>query len=200
VDVQVATIDDFDLPSQIAECSVTELADLVDVSGEPDNAVLLFFADPPDGVEICISQSLQTMAVLSGAGEDVSVRVDVVAGAGILDSAMESFTIGAGPPVCNLPDTDADGLIDPCDNCPALHNQSQSDTDGDGVGNACDNCIDLPNVGQTDTDEDEVGDACDNCPTVDNLNQTDTDSDGVGDACDNCPVDANPNQNPDACE
>jgi formylglycine-generating enzyme required for sulfatase activity len=37
-------------------------------------------------------------------------------------------------------DSDADGLLDPCDNCPSIANADQLDSDGDGVGDACDPC------------------------------------------------------------
>jgi len=36
------------------------------------------------------------------------------------------------------PDTDADGVSDPIDNCPSISNPSQTDTDSDGIGNVCD--------------------------------------------------------------
>jgi hypothetical protein len=35
-------------------------------------------------------------------------------------------------------DTDQDGVLDACDNCPDLPNPSQADSDGDGIGDACD--------------------------------------------------------------
>jgi len=37
------------------------------------------------------------------------------------------------------PDTDQDGIIDGCDNCPTVANPGQQDGDGDGIGNACEN-------------------------------------------------------------
>jgi len=105
------------------------------------------------------------------------------------------------------PDTDGDGIPDPCDpdddgdtipdttdNCRLIPNPDQTDTDGDGIGDACDNCPLTPNPDQTDTDGDGIGDACDNCPLTPNPDQTDTDGDGIGDACDNCPRTPNTDQ------
>lgn len=47
------------------------------------------------------------------------------------------------PPTCNeshagSPDSDGDGLVDACDNCPSNANADQADADGDGMGDACD--------------------------------------------------------------
>ncbi len=105
------------------------------------------------------------------------------------------------------PDTDGDGVGDPCDNCPAVRNPDQADTDDDGMGDACDpdidgdgdlnaqdNCPYVANPDQDDEDDDEVGDACDNCPSDGNPDQLDSDGDGLGDACDNCPFDSNAEQ------
>jgi len=108
------------------------------------------------------------------------------------------------------PDTDGDGIPDPCDtdddndtisdttdNCPLVANPDQADGDADGIGDACDNCPLVSNPNQSDSDGDGIGDACDddddndtvpdatdNCPLVPNPDQTDTDGDGLGDACD----------------
>lgn len=54
------------------------------------------------------------------------------------------------PDICQ-PDTDMDGVIDPCDNCPNTMNPLQVDTDADGLGNACDACpVDINNSGGED--------------------------------------------------
>jgi hypothetical protein len=63
----------------------------------------------------------------------------------------------------NGSDSDSDGVIDVCDNCPANANTNQADADADGVGDVCDNCPN-PNPGQEDTDGDGLADACDACP------------------------------------
>ena len=58
-------------------------------------------------------------------------------------------------------DTDGDGVLDVCDNCPFVATTNRTDSDGDGVGDICDNCPDTPNSDQTDVDGDGIGDACD---------------------------------------
>ena len=40
-------------------------------------------------------------------------------------------------PFPEMADTDDDGVLDPCDNCPEVGNPDQTDGDGDGVGDAC---------------------------------------------------------------
>ena len=110
----------------------------------------------------------------------------------------------------DMPDTDADGVIDARDNCVESSNPDQTDTDGDGVGDICDRdddndgvadgsdiCALVYDPAQADTDGDGVGDGCDqdadadgvpvdtdNCPLTANPGQTDADGDGIGDACD----------------
>jgi hypothetical protein len=192
VEVQVAEVDDFDLPSEIDECEVVDLAELVDLSaGSPDNAALLFFAsnaDPnnPQLPEDSICLSGHMLAVLNGAEDDLEVRIQVrvVGTAGLLAEETAEFTVTGPNGPCQFVDTDNDGVDDPCDNCPTINNVTQTNSDTDGLGDVCDNCDNVDNPLQEDQDDDTVGDACDNCPAVDNLNQTDTDGDGIGDACD----------------
>ena len=111
----------------------------------------------------------------------------------------------SSPPAAE--DLDADGVLDPDDNCPADSNPLQEDEDGDDWGDACDRCPGDPNPIEQDMDQDGLGDHCDNCPVVPNPVQEDLDEDGEGDICDddddgdgapdpqdNCPVDYNPGQ------
>lgn len=61
------------------------------------------------------------------------------------------------PDLCQ-PDTDADEVIDACDNCPDDYNPDQADCDRDGLGDVCDDDIDGDGV------VNEV-DVCPNTPT-----------------------------------
>ena len=96
-------------------------------------------------------------------------------------------------------DTDADGIPDSNDNCPAVSNPDKADSDGNGIGDAC-----------QDSDNDSILDTVDNCDTAINMGQEDFDKDGIGDACDpnddndginddedTCPYDTDPNCNPE---
>jgi cysteine-rich repeat protein len=47
---------------------------------------------------------------------------------------------GFCPADVRLPDTDADGVCDELDHCPAIADPENADTDGDGLGDACDPC------------------------------------------------------------
>jgi hypothetical protein len=73
--------------------------------------------------------------------------------------------------IAGAPDTDADGISDPFDNCPRRSNPDQSDLDGDGAGDRCDL------QGGPDVDGDGVPDAADNCAHTPN---TQADFGGVG--------------------
>lgn len=125
---------------------------------------------------------------------------------GLVFGAVAMNWDGAGG---TSPDSDGDGLDDPCDsctdtdndgrgdpgfpantcatdNCPTVYNPNQANADGDSIGDLCDTC--------TDTDGDGRGNpgfpantcATDNCPNRFNPNQADADGDGLGDLCDSC--------------
>jgi hypothetical protein len=67
---------------------------------------------------------------------------------------------GNGTPDECQPDSDGDGWIDVCDNCPTVFNPSQINSDTDPLGDACDNCPGVSNPGQEDCDSDGYGNAC----------------------------------------
>ena len=115
------------------------------------------------------------------------------------DACHDPGTCNPASGVCenappNQPDSDGDGLGDPCDpcpldsandadldgrcanvdNCPLVYNPGQQNTDGDALGDVCD----------PDDDNDTVPDATDNCPLTPNPGQADSDGDGLGNACD----------------
>lgn len=80
---------------------------------------------------------------------------------------------GTDPLTPEVVDTDADGILDDVDNCPATSNPDQKDTDSDGTGDACD----------ADDDGDGVDDDEDAFP-LDPSETTDTDDDGTGNNAD----------------
>ena len=81
-------------------------------------------------------------------------------------------------------DSDGDGIMDECDNCPGDYNPDQADADGDLIGDVCDDCTDSDGDGFGNPGV--AGNTCpdDNCPYTWNPGQEDTDGDGIGDACD----------------
>lgn len=111
-------------------------------------------------------------------GEDESISYDLSGG------ALAGFRLGAAVNSVNLAspltaigdyffrfsggqlqgttsDSDADGVPDSSDNCPAKANANQADADGDHVGNACDNCPAVANPNQRDDNNNGIGNACD---------------------------------------
>ncbi len=118
-------------------------------------------------------------------------------------------------------DADGDGVIDPCDGCPADPNKTDpgncgcgtpdTDTDGDGTPDCNDGCPNDPNkiapgdcgcgTPDIDSDGDGVTDCIDGCPNDPNKTDpgdcgcdtpdTDSDGDGTPDCIDGCPDDPN---------
>ena len=70
------------------------------------------------------------------------------------------FRFSGGQQQGTMSDSDADGVPDSSDNCPAKANADQADTDGDHVGNACDNCPAVANPDQRDDNNNGIGNAC----------------------------------------
>lgn len=99
--------------------------------------------DAFDGADNSLgSSSLILAPALAGIGltspgiAKVVVTVDGPNGIFVLDD----LAFGA------LADTDSDGILDPCDNCPTVSNASQADADADGAADACDPCPHAPGV------------------------------------------------------
>ena len=103
-------------------------------------------------------------------------------------------------PDCNnntIPDeTDiATGASQDC-NANSVPDECETDSNGDGAIDDCDNCPSDPNktepgicgCGEVDTDGDGVADCDDNCPAVANADQADSDGNGVGDVCEPPPA------------
>jgi hypothetical protein len=125
-------------------------------------------------------------------------------------NADDAFPTDPGESV----DTDADGVGDNADSCPAAANPDQADLDGDGVGDACDPDLDgdgIPNADDAfpsdpdesvDTDADGVGNGADPDDDGDGLADgddpapldPDVDDDGALDGIDNCRAIANAGQ------
>ncbi len=89
-----------------------------------------------------------------------------------------------GPDGCA--DTDADGIADLLDVCPAVSDPAQPDRDRDAIGDLCDAC---PDDAPNDADADGICTSSDNCPLLANAGQADSDADGAGDPCDAFPLD-----------
>lgn len=123
-----------------------------------------------------------TYPITFGAGETVK-EVDIYGYT--LPGPEQLLSVGGcvcGGAICSYAEFNvvcANPMLDPVASCVT----AKSDSDGDGRLNDCDNCPAIANVDQQDIDGDGVGDFCDNCPVTPNAGQDDTDADGVGDAC-----------------
>lgn len=87
--------------------------------------------------------------------------------------AIDGFNTASGTAslTWNYLDSDADGIIDPLDNCPAIANGDQANFDGDALGNACDD----------DDDNDGMPDAWEIGYGLNPLNAADASADPDGD-------------------
>ena len=122
----------------------------------------------------------------------------------ILAGSSADCDLDGVPDECQV-DSDGDGVIDPCDGCPADPAKTDpglcgcgvadTDSDGDTWPDCVDNCPLLANPGQADCDADGIGDAC--------CGEPDCNENGVPDSCDiaaGASIDANGNGIPDECE
>ncbi len=98
VAVQTATIS-LDLPDTIAEGSTVDLAAAVTLTNAPANTLLLYFVQSvvPAGADLQLDQVSGELGVVSGAGSNVTIAVQVFSTAGLLGQATDTFAISAAP-------------------------------------------------------------------------------------------------------
>jgi hypothetical protein len=111
------------------------------VAGQP---LLLraFASDTEDGDLTSLINWKSSLDDDLGTGGEMTVTLSVgehVISADVSDSDGFSPSQDAQVDIVVLVDTDADGVADVTDNCPADSNADQADIDGDGIGDSCDN-------------------------------------------------------------
>jgi hypothetical protein len=152
--------------SALAECASTR-------------SVTLYGADPAGAVAVASTTSNTQGAWARPADKLKGGDYYAIAARVTKTSAGHQHTCEAARSntVTLAPDSDADGVRDPRDNCPRVANAGQRDTDNDGVGDACD-----PNAdgdGYTATG----GDCADDNPAR-HPGAAETTRNGVDDDCD----------------
>lgn len=126
----------------------------------------------------------------------------------------EAYAMCPDDDVCQLPDSDGDGVVDPCDLC---NGDDNKDSDGDETPDDCDECPGDPakqeagvcgcNQNDDDVDVDGVEDCIDDCPTDPYKSEagycgcgeaeTNSDGDAAPDCVDDCPDDPTKTQDND---
>lgn len=71
----------------------------------------------------------------------------------LADGLLEDCDANGIADLCEL-DSDGDGIIDACDNCPSVYNPDQLDSNGDGTGDACAKKDDTTKPGDSDIPDD----------------------------------------------
>jgi hypothetical protein len=143
---------------------------LVTLNGETDlDAIPLAVATATPDLPAC----------LDGIDNDNDGLVD------FLDPGCSAFQGGTESPSCGDGfDNDRDGTTDTADQqCARPSDDGECgsiDTDADGILDGCDNCVDTANAGQLDSDWDLIGNACD--PDLDNDGDVDSDDLALFDA------------------
>lgn len=118
-----------------------------DVCGFGDPSDLVSVPDPRLGPLASNGGRTQTHALLTGSAAidsaidascDAKDQRSTVRPADGDGDGAKHCDRGAYELVCTGADSDGDGRVNACDNCPATSNPDQADLDGDGVGDACD--------------------------------------------------------------
>ncbi|MBI5118760.1 thrombospondin type 3 repeat-containing protein, partial [Candidatus Poribacteria bacterium] len=127
--------------------------------------IVMTYTDEQVEAEGLIESTLQIAVYRNGAWEPIGGVVDTLGNT--VTAQIDHFSVfglygefidcnNNGVPDPTEPDSDGDGLIDGCDNCPNAVNPGQEDCDGNGIGDACDTV----NPAAIDSDCDGVDDNC----------------------------------------